>query len=180
MARTSCVLNESIVLDDDGKPMLAQYIVIDEKESKTPSKNSKRKRTRHKSKGKGKEKELDISVSTKSKSTANHEGLTWDKEVRQANGNNGGPGNVEELPDVSNWVNPNWSQLDYIPTSEGDCTKAESGNRSIKVNALIYKLADEYAFDDEDTPEPEELQKVRKHSQSDKGGWTIETTARYN
>ncbi|KAF8761019.1 hypothetical protein RHS01_01183 [Rhizoctonia solani] len=63
-ARTSCVLNESIVLDDDGKPVLVQYIVNDERESKTPSKNSKRKRTRHKSKGKGKEKELDISVST--------------------------------------------------------------------------------------------------------------------
>ncbi|KAF8699754.1 hypothetical protein RHS03_06944, partial [Rhizoctonia solani] len=108
-ARTSCVLNESIVLDDDGKPVLAQYIVNDERESKTPSKNSKRKRTRRKSKGKGKGKELDISVSTKPKSTANHEGLTWDKEVRQANGDNGGPGDVEELPDVSDWINPNWS-----------------------------------------------------------------------
>ncbi|GAB1526760.1 hypothetical protein RhiXN_04649 [Rhizoctonia solani] len=108
-ARTSCVLNESIVLDDDGKPVLAQYIVNDERESETPSKNSKRKRTRRKSKGKGKGKELDISVSTKPKSTANHEGLTWDKEVRQANGDDGGPGDVEELPDVSDWINPNWS-----------------------------------------------------------------------
>ncbi|GAB1523838.1 hypothetical protein RhiTH_006988 [Rhizoctonia solani] len=149
-ARTSCVLNESIVLDDDGKPVLAQYIVNDERGSKTPSKNSKRKRTRHKSKGKGKEKELDISVSTKSKSMANHEGLTWDKEVRQANGNNRGPGNVEELPDISDWINPNWSQLDYIPTSEGDCTKAESRHRSVKVNMLIYKLADKYTFDDKE------------------------------
>ncbi|KAF8711486.1 thyroid hormone mediated signaling pathway, partial [Rhizoctonia solani] len=150
MARTSRVLNESIVLDNDGKPVLAQYIVNDERESETPSKNSKRKRTRRKSKGKGKEKERDISVSTKSKSTANHEGLTWDEEVRQANGDDGGPGNVEELPDVSNWINPNWSQLDYIPTSEGDCTKAESRDRSVKVNALIYELADKYAFDDEE------------------------------
>ncbi|QRW20520.1 Zinc finger, CCHC-type [Rhizoctonia solani] len=140
-ARTSCVLNESIVLDNDSKPMLAQYIVNDERGSKTPPKSSKRKRTCHKSKGKGKERELDISVSTKSKSTANHEGLTWDKEVRQANGNNGGPGNVEELPDISDWINPNWSQLDYIPTSEGDCTKAKSRNKA--------------------TPELEELQKTR-------------------
>ncbi|QRW22397.1 hypothetical protein RhiXN_09984 [Rhizoctonia solani] len=149
-ARTSRVLNESIVLDDDGKPVLAQYIVNDERESETPSKNSKRKRTRRKSKGKGKEKELDISVSTESKSTANHEGLTWDEEVRRANGDDGGPGDVEELPDVSDWINPNWSRSDYIPTSEGDCTKAESGNGSVEVNALIYKLADEYAFDDEE------------------------------
>ncbi|KAF8761936.1 hypothetical protein RHS01_00156 [Rhizoctonia solani] len=149
-ARTSRVLNESIVLDDDGKPVLAQYIVIDEKESETPSKNSKRKRTRRKSKGKGKEKELDISVSTESKSTANHEGLTWDEEVRRANGDDGGPGDVEELPDVSDWVNPNWSRSDYIPTSEGDCTETESGNGSVEVNALIYELADEYAFDDEE------------------------------
>ncbi|KAF8752463.1 hypothetical protein RHS01_07674 [Rhizoctonia solani] len=134
-ARTSRVLNESIVLDDDGKPVLAQYIVIDEKESETPSKNSKRKRTRRKSKGKGKEKELDISVSTESKSTANHEGLTWDEEVRRANGDDGGPGDVEELPDVSDWE---------------IATEAESGNGSVEVNALIYELADEYAFDDEE------------------------------
>ncbi|KAG8755744.1 hypothetical protein FRC11_005832 [Ceratobasidium sp. 423] len=145
--RTSHVCDESIALDKNGEPVLAQYIVNDHV-SEMPMASSKRKRTRHKSKGKRKAKELDVSNSTESKSTANHEGLTWDEEVCHANGEDTLTELYEDLPDVSGWVNPNWSWSDYIPTGTKHST--EMDRESVEVNAVIYKVDENYMFDDEE------------------------------
>ncbi|KEP45450.1 hypothetical protein V565_272390 [Rhizoctonia solani 123E] len=149
--RTSRVLDESMALDESGNPLLAQYIVDDTSDSPTVS--SVRKKRRHrKSKGKPKTVELEASISTESKSTGNHEGLTWDEEVRRATGNDAYAELYGDLPDVSEWANPDWSRSDYLSPSIPGSYKfnSETDRDSVQVNALIYEVDGDYVFDDDE------------------------------
>ncbi|KAG8685866.1 hypothetical protein FRC11_009919, partial [Ceratobasidium sp. 423] len=125
-ARTSRVRDRSMALDENGNPVLAQYVVNDHV-SETPTASSKRKRTRRKSKGKRKAK--------------------W-PDVRRVNGEDTHAEPYGDLPDVSGWVNPNWSRSDYIPMNTEHST--ETDRESVEVNAVIYKVDENYMFNDEE------------------------------
>ncbi|KAG8756428.1 hypothetical protein FRC11_005314 [Ceratobasidium sp. 423] len=138
-----------MVLDADVQPLLAQYLVNDNV-SETPTISSKHKKhCRRKSKGKGKAKEPNVSNSTES--TSNHEGLTWDEEVQCTTGEDPYMELYGDLPDVSEWVNPNWSCSNYMHTETNDSNEHDNGtnNESVKVTALIYKVNKNYVFDND-------------------------------
>ncbi|CCO32933.1 hypothetical protein BN14_06997 [Rhizoctonia solani AG-1 IB] len=145
-ARTSRLRNESLALNSDGEQVLAQYVVNDNM-NETPTMGSERKK-RHRRKSKGKVKAPVESPSNESKSTANHEGLTWDKEVRRATGDDPGADQLSELPDLSEWVNPDWSRSDYLPANSEPSAATDS--ESVQVNALIYKVNDDFVYDDDE------------------------------
>ncbi|QRW18769.1 Transposon Ty3-G Gag-Pol polyprotein [Rhizoctonia solani] len=144
-ARTSRVCDESIVLDSEGEPLLAQYVVNDDT-SKTPSVSSEQRKCRRR-KSKGNMKDPIGSPSNESKSTANYEGLTWDEEVRRVNGKDPGGPNTS-LPDISKWVNPDWSRSGYV--HESNEQSAGTDGESVQVNALIFKVDDNYVYDDDE------------------------------
>ncbi|GAB1528299.1 hypothetical protein RhiTH_011492 [Rhizoctonia solani] len=125
----------------EGELLLAQYIVNDNT-SKTPSASSEQ-RKRRRRKSKGNTRDLIGSSSNESKSTANYEGLTWDEEVQRVNGKDPGGPNTS-LPDISKWVNPDWSRLDYIPKSNEQ--SAGTNGESVQVNALIFKVDENYVY----------------------------------
>ncbi|KEP45070.1 hypothetical protein V565_322490 [Rhizoctonia solani 123E] len=150
-ARTSRVLDESMALDESGNPLLAQYIVDNTSDSPTVS-SARKKRRQRKSKGKSKAVKPDMSISIESKSAANNEELTWDEEVRRATRGKPYDDIYGDLPDVSEWVNPDWSRSDYPspPVRTSNEHGAETDHESIQVNALIYELDDNYVFDDDE------------------------------
>ncbi|KDN34540.1 hypothetical protein RSAG8_12364, partial [Rhizoctonia solani AG-8 WAC10335] len=165
-ARTSRVLDESIALDKDGNAILAQYVVEDNiSESPTVS-SACNKRRRRKSKGKRKSIETNVSLSTESKSTANHEGLTWDEEVRRVTGGDTYAERYVDLPDVTGWVNPNLSQSDNTRTPTDSIEqRTETDTDSMQVNALIYEVDENYVFDDEEYAEV--LRNIREEGRSE-------------
>ncbi|GAB1527707.1 hypothetical protein RhiTH_010895 [Rhizoctonia solani] len=159
-ARTSQVCDESIVLNSEGEPLLAQYVVNDDT-SKTPSVSSEQ-RKRRRRKSKGNMKDPIGSPSNESKSTANYEGLTWDEEVRRVNGKDPGGPNTS-LPDISGWVNPNWSRLDYIHKSNEQ--SAGTNGESVQVNALIFEVDENYVYNNNKYVEV--LRNLRNQDQSE-------------
>ncbi|KAF8752795.1 hypothetical protein RHS01_07224 [Rhizoctonia solani] len=134
-ARTSRVCDESIVLDSEGEPLLAQYVVNDDT-SKTPP-----------------------LVASEGSAGA---GLTWDEEVRRVNGEDPGGPNTS-LPDISEWVNPDWSRSDYI--HESNEQSAGTDGESVQVNALIFEVDDNYVYDDDEYVEV--LRNLRNQDRSE-------------
>ncbi|KAF8666245.1 hypothetical protein RHS04_09699 [Rhizoctonia solani] len=159
-ARTSRVCDKSIVLNSEGEPLLAQYVVNDDT-SKTPSVSSEQ-RKRRRRKSKGNMKDPIGSPSNESKSTANYEGLTWDEEVQRVNGKDPGGPNTSLL-DISKWVNPDWSRLDYIHKSNEQ--SAGTDGESVQVNALIFKVDENYVYNDDEYVEV--LRNLRNQDQSE-------------
>ncbi|CCO32927.1 hypothetical protein BN14_06991 [Rhizoctonia solani AG-1 IB] len=160
-ARTSRLRDKSLALNSDGEQVLAQYVVNDNM-SETPTVGSERKKRRRR-KSKGKLKAPVESPSNESKSTANHEGLTWGEEVRRATGDDPGADQLSKLPDLSKWVNPDWSRLDYLPANSEPSAATDS--ESVQVNALIYKVKEDFGYNDDEYVEV--LRNLRKQERSE-------------
>ncbi|GAB1525782.1 hypothetical protein RhiTH_008948 [Rhizoctonia solani] len=123
----------------------------------TPSTTTRRKDT-----------SLDNNVN-ESKSTANYEGLTWDEEVQRVNSEDPGGPNTS-LPEISKWVNPKWSWLDYIHKSNQQ--SAGTNGESVQVNALIFEVDENYVYNNNKYVEV--LRNLRNQDQSESTHITVE------
>ncbi|EUC53475.1 hypothetical protein RSOL_003620, partial [Rhizoctonia solani AG-3 Rhs1AP] len=147
-AGASQVRDDTMALDRDDNPVLAQYVVNGNASELPTSSRAHKKHRRCESKGKARASEPIVSLNSESKSTASNEGLTWDEEMCRVSGEGTYTELYGDLPDVSEWVNPGWLHSDYLrgPTT----THAETDTNSVHVNALFFKVDEDYVFDDEE------------------------------
>ncbi|KAF8597140.1 hypothetical protein BDV93DRAFT_513603 [Ceratobasidium sp. AG-I] len=137
-ARTSRVRSKSPSENNNTNISDAQYRVESESASSPSSK-------RHKKKRKRRSRSLPESPNSPTFRRSNTAVTDWEAEMRLAEGL---PGRVSSLPDIDpSWVNPNWSRSAY-EVSDSQGSGNETKTTSVAVNALIYKVEENYVFSD--------------------------------
>ncbi|CUA74881.1 Transposon Ty3-G Gag-Pol polyprotein [Rhizoctonia solani] len=89
----------------------------------------------------------DTTGSTKDATQSEPDISTWDQEVRRAEGS---PSRANTLPDLNvEWYRERWSRSDYMSAPRNESSKRVSDDvESVRVNALIYEVDDNYVFSD--------------------------------